>query len=307
MTYAKKKLTGMGAGTPDLMDTQAKCMEETCNLWVPRYNQLGMLSQAIPKPGLAEKKEKQFMEHMEHTVTCVEEAFTYFLENRPDKTRPFVIFGHSQGSIMMTRAIKDHLAGTEHQKYFIAAYLAGGYLPKDLLPMEGDLHECTGPLDSNCIISWDTRIEGVWKPEDGQTGAMALWPHSLYRLLHHKYCEEETAKDPDSKPRVQINPLTWNETAGVDPEVGYLGAKKYNSDEPDMPPDGEWAAAVKSSSHTLWMPKTDPWQTEPGPAYSSGNMHPADVTTWFYNIKQNVAARCAAFEAPAAESEPNAE
>lgn len=124
MTYAKKKLTGMGAGTPDLMDTQAKCMEETCNLWVPRYNQLGMLSQAIPKPGLAEKKEKQFMEHMEHTVTCVEEAFTYFLENRPDKTRPFVIFGHSQGSIMMTRAIKDHLAGTEHQKYFIAAYLA---------------------------------------------------------------------------------------------------------------------------------------------------------------------------------------
>ena len=87
--------------------------------------------------------------------------------------------------MITARAIKDRLAATEHQKYFIAAYLAGGYdvVPKDLLPMEGALHECTGPLDSNCIISWDTRIEGVWKPEDGQTGAMALWPHSLYRPL----------------------------------------------------------------------------------------------------------------------------
>lgn len=295
MGYAKgDKLTGSAAGTKDLLDTQAKALSETCNMWVPRYNQLGMLSLGKAEPGMSDAKAQEFVEHCTEAIDDLKKAFQEFLDERTDKTRPFFIFGHSQGSILMTRVIKDCLAGSEHQKHFVAAYLAGGYIPIDLVPLlGGDIHVCTGPEDTNCIISWDTRLIDIWEPSKINEGFLGLWPHSIYWLIFDKYCEEPTAKDPESKPRVEVSPLTWSTAAG--PGQGYLGARLYQQEEPEMAP-ATFGEGVKPGPHEVWVPDPKQWMTDPGPAAGIGNLHPADVTLWFYNIKDNVAKRLNAFK-----------
>jgi alpha-beta hydrolase superfamily lysophospholipase len=57
-------------------------------------------------------------------------AFRHFLEARPDKKRPFFVAAHSQGAILMSKVIADCVEPSpEHRSRFVAAYLAGGYVP----------------------------------------------------------------------------------------------------------------------------------------------------------------------------------
>jgi len=307
--YAKgcppKGLTGMAAGTPDLMDDQASAFKETCNIWAPRYSQVGLLSLGKATPKMSDAQEAKFKAAMDKATADVVEAFNLFLSTRPDKSRPFVILGHSQGSIIATKVIKDVLAGHNQQKVFVAAYLAGGYIPVDLIPTIGHgIHVCTGPEDTNCIISWDTRTKDVWKPASIHDGGLALWPHILYWVYFDKYCGDmPKEKDPDSKPRVQISPLTWTDAAGG----AYLGAKDHGNDTPQMPPDG-WAEAVTpdKGGMCLWVNNPAPWMKDPGPAAKDGNLHPVDVTMWHYNLKENVAQRVAYHVANQPECKPDA-
>ena len=50
----------------------------------------------------------------------------------------------------------------------------------------------------------------------------------------------------------------------------------------------------KSDGHFLWVADAAHMK-DPGPAAGVGNLHPADVTMWYYNIKDNVAKRVAAW------------
>jgi len=247
------------------------------------------------------------MQAAQVVMADAEAAFKAFLADRPDKSRPFFIFAHSQGSILMTKVIKDCLCGTSHQASFVAAYLAGGYIPVDLMDQlkttyeNGTaMHICNGPEDSNCIISWDTRLKELYHPEKMHDGMLGLWPHYIYWWLFEMAFPEETRKDPESKPRIQINPMTWTQSDGAGDGPGYLGAHQYGEAEPIMPTDAAaFAASVSvTTGHCLWIEDPRPWLkgNDAGPAAKEGNLHPVDVSFWYYNIKENVAKRLAAFQ-----------
>lgn len=294
-------LTGPAAGTPDLWETQAVAMADTCNMWAPRYSQLGMLALGVPSGSCSDDKYKGFMVGLKTVLDDVKAAFAAFLEERPDKTRPFFIFAHSQGSILMTKVIKDCLCGTEHQKRFVAAYLPGGYVPCDVADLlGGGMHICDGPEDTNCIISWDTRLKDIYKPDSIHDGMLALWPHYLYWWMFDKYGEQETRRDPDSKPRVQVNPCTWKQCDGKGNGPGYLGAKQYGEQDPVLPADAaDFSQKIDvTTGHCLWIEDPRAWlkKNDAGPAADGGNLHPVDVSMWFYNIKENVPKRLAAFK-----------
>ena len=55
----------------------------------------------------------------------LEHAFDHFLNSRPDKTRPFIVAGHSQGAILMSRVLATRVEGTQYASKLVAAYLAG--------------------------------------------------------------------------------------------------------------------------------------------------------------------------------------
>jgi hypothetical protein len=101
--FSKGKITGFAAGTPDLLETQASAVSDTCNLWVPRYNQVGMLSLSQSMPGVKAKNIQKFKAAMALAYDDLAAAFRAFLANRPDKKRPFIILAHSQGSILMVK------------------------------------------------------------------------------------------------------------------------------------------------------------------------------------------------------------
>ncbi len=299
LSYARgRKLTGFAAGTPDLLETQASAVSDVCNLWVPRYAQVGMMALGSSKPGASAKKLRKFTAAMQVAFADLAAAFRCFLAERPDHSRPFIILAHSQGSILMVKVIKECLSGTKHEQNLVAAYLAGGYLPKDVVPLlGGNIHVSTGPRDTGCVMSWDTRIRGKFDVNKSTQGMLGLAAHHLYWSFLEKYCAEPTGDEDQSKPRVQVNPLTWAETAGGG--AGYLGSHAYGSTVPEVHVSQNWDSRVgfadgASTGHFLWVADVEHMK-DPGPAAGVGNLHPADVTLWFYNIKENVPKRIQAF------------
>lgn len=286
-------------GRGDLIHEHAGAFAESCNVWAPRYRQMGFLAQgqnldANDPTVLANVKASMAM-----ALADLKAAFKAFLAQRPDKTRPFVIAAHSQGSILMTKVIADCVEGTDAEQCFVAAYLAGGYVSRDLFgTVFQSVHECAGPTDLKCIISYDTRT-AVFEPKSAQNlpFGLGLWPHHLMYHLHDEYCDYGTIEhkmDDCSKPRVQTNPLTWTHTDGVgEGQPGYLGGKAEGKSAPVLAPDG-WGESVKVTDHVLLVDDPKQWWKgieEGGP----GNHHPIDIQFWYYNIQENVGRRIAAW------------
>lgn len=172
-------------------------------------------------------------------------------------------------------------------------------LPLDVFgTVFNEIHPCGGPLDSNCLISWDTRTP-KFVPESLQSLPMGYgaWLHHFYWLVHDKYCARPPAdKDDVSKGRLEINPLNWRSAAGMG-DAGFLGAKKVGSNEPVLPPDHAWAKAVTVTDKAVLVTDPSSWHGKgSGDKGGPGNMHPVEMQFWFFNIRQNVAERLAAFK-----------
>ena len=187
-----------------------------CNVWAPKYRQMGMLSMLMKeKPSAA--KLSSMGKSLRIAFEDLERAFRQFLAQRPDKARPFIIAGHSQGAVLMAKVLKSCVENdAQVRKLFIAAYLCGAYFPLDLFDGEfSHLHACKGPNDTECIIAYDTRT-AAFKPKSLQeiVFGFGLWPNYFYWLLFDKYCDEPTEKDDVGKARLQINPQTWTATGG---------------------------------------------------------------------------------------------
>ena len=89
------------------------------------------------------KAEEKFIKPTLAAYADVKRAFEAFLEQRPDKVRPFVVAGHSQGSILLSKVLRQCVAGQACESYFVAGYLTGGYVPLDLFESGvGAIHNC---------------------------------------------------------------------------------------------------------------------------------------------------------------------
>jgi len=286
---------------PDLIENQAGAFAETCNIWAPKYSQMGMLTMCSPKyMGMeaTDAHRDQWIASLNVAYADVKKAFEDFVAKR-DKARPFIIAAHSQGSFCASKLVAEFIEpeSSDLLDSFVAAYLAGGYLPKDMFgTIYKRTHLCTGPEDKQCIMSWDTRIKGQWEPKMLNEGMLGINIHHAYYLFFDKYCECPAAvTDEEGKDRVQVNPMTWAESNGGE----YMGVKLSTTVEPLLPPDGgaAYGAEVTVNNNNVGIPDPKVWYTEY--PKSGPNFHPKDIQFWFFNIKANVAARVAAFQASA--------
>ncbi|MBM3170094.1 MAG: DUF3089 domain-containing protein [Bacteroidetes bacterium] len=79
-------------------------------------------------------------------------AFEYYLKHF-NKARPFILAGHSQGSLHGAYLLKKYIDGKELQHRMVAAYLPGMALPLDSFKTLGP---CRNPSELECINSWAT-------------------------------------------------------------------------------------------------------------------------------------------------------
>ncbi|HEX4693857.1 DUF3089 domain-containing protein [Sphingomonas sp.] len=129
---------------------QASVFNEVGQVWAPRYRQ-ATFGAFLTSRADAEKA-------LDFAYRDVAAAFDEFLkEIGPD--RPIILAGHSQGSLHLTRLLRERVAGKPLAKRIVAAYVIGWPISKTAdLPSLG-LPECTRADQAGCILSWQSFAE----------------------------------------------------------------------------------------------------------------------------------------------------
>jgi hypothetical protein len=149
--------------------SQASAFNHVGEIWVPKYRQ------AAFGAFLTTKDDAQ--KALDFAYRDVRAAFDAFLEQVP-KGRPIILAGHSQGSLHLTRLLKERVAGSREASRVVAAYVVGWPISVSAdLPALG-LPACQSAEQSGCILSWQSFAEPadpkmvtqVYDASDGLTG-----------------------------------------------------------------------------------------------------------------------------------------
>jgi pimeloyl-ACP methyl ester carboxylesterase len=128
---------------------QASAFNHSPNIWAPKYRQAAFGAFLTDDPRAKQALDAAYAD--------VAEAFDAFLS--ANKKEPFILAGHSQGSLHLLRLIAEKVRSTALTKRIIAAYVIGWPigLTSDL-PALG-LPACATAAQSGCILSWQSFAE----------------------------------------------------------------------------------------------------------------------------------------------------
>ncbi len=140
---------------------QASRFSQVCKVYAPMYPQLTLKAIKETVPPSAGVK----------AFTGVVEAFGEYL-SKFNKGRPFVLIGHSQGSVMLENLLPFAIEGKPAAEKLVSAIILGG----NVLVPEGQLEGgtfahtplCTSAADTGCVIAYSTFLKEP--PEDSFFG-----------------------------------------------------------------------------------------------------------------------------------------
>jgi len=155
--------------------SQASIFEESTNLYVPYYRQFTVNS-LVDMIG-------ESPESLQYIASCdIYNMLDYYFENC-NGGRPFILAGHSQGSVWLTVVLEDYMK--EHPEYYermVAAYVIGYSVTDEYLDRNPHLNFATSAFDTGVIISYNTEGPGN---------------HNAYNCVVKKGA-------------ISINPLSWS-------------------------------------------------------------------------------------------------
>ncbi len=233
---------------------QATAFNGCCAVWAPRYRQAN--GTAFYAPTVDSRRA------VDLAYDDVRRAFASFISQTAD--RPFVLAGHSQGSILAERLLIEEIAGTALQERLVWAVLPGGTATAAGLREHG-LLPCSSGDDLGCVAGWNARGPG-------------FEPNAF-----------ELARS-DDRELLCTNPLDWSD--GV-----HLGAVFL--EDPDSAPRPDFAQS-RCQDGTLVLTEVQPMRRDLpsrildwvlGPE----NYHPVEVQLFFVNIRESSTRRVQAF------------
>ena len=271
--YATFDNAEMRKGAQDDYIGQASAYADSTNVFVPYYRQAGMprMTKAWKETGDCESAISG-MPYNDITA-----ALEYYFKNY-NNGRPFIIAGHSQGSVIAKLVLKKYC--TEHPEYYrrmVAAYVIGYAVTKDDLKANPHLKFATGERDTGVIISWNT--EGIKNVEENVSTAVLL-PNSM-----------------------SINPLNWKLDDTYAPASMNLGSLVLNpkTGELEIGDIGADAQVVPGRGVIVTNAKVQPMPEDLAKVahefFGSDGRHESDYSFYYNNIKDNVAKRIAAYTA----------
>ncbi len=128
----------------------ASPFNKSLNIWAPRYRQAAIGAFLTDKP--------EARQALDLAYGDVLAAFDVFIAAQ-GKDTPIILAGHSQGSLHLTRLLKERVAGTPLARRVIAAYVIGW--PVSIahdLPSLG-LPACATADQPGCVISYSSFAE----------------------------------------------------------------------------------------------------------------------------------------------------
>lgn len=181
---------------------------DCCNFYAPRYREAHISAFVKPENPTLLERELSF-QALELAYRDVETAFDSFLAMR-DPARPFIIAGHSQGSLHAFRLMETRIDGTDLQRQLVAAYPIGFWFSADKLergPTSIRLCETAG--QTGCFVTYDTYGDAG----EGRdvSGTITHW---------YKTGWEWTSGDKT----LCVNPISWRADTAQAPRSEHKGA-----------------------------------------------------------------------------------
>ncbi len=151
MDISRKDLRKSAEG---LLVAQAGVYSPYANVFAPFYRQQSAATQSMePNNG----GRNAFEDPIFRTgYSDVERAFDYYIEHlNPD--RPFLLAGHSQGSMVVIELMRRRMEDPQLQKRLVAAYAIGYTVKKDDLEQYPQMKLARGETDTGVIITYNTQ------------------------------------------------------------------------------------------------------------------------------------------------------
>lgn len=245
---------------------QAAAFNGCCAVYAPRYRQAN--GTAFTRPSADGDRAIAL------AVEDVRRAFDAF-HSRRGADRPFILAGHSQGSVVAEQLLYDVISNKPLRNQLVAAYLIGGGVTSaGLRERAPDIPPCRSAEDLHCVVAWNARGPSYVSTDLD---------------LHRR----------DGREWLCTNPLSWRDDGALAPRELNLGAVFLETD--DHAPrlafaDAQCAGGTLVVAHTDTAPRDLPSRILDH-VMGSGNYHPIEYQIFFMNLRQNAGARVAAFRA----------
>jgi hypothetical protein len=255
---------------------QTSAFNGCCRIYAPRYRQATLY--AFLGKGASENGA------LDLAYQDVLRAFDTYIAKYNDG-RPFILAGHSQGSLHGMRLLQEHIAGTPLVHRMVAAYLVGYAIPLDLRVPDGT-GPCRGPTDLGCYLSWNSLSETA--DRSGWQQNTAIWLDKQYQPIA-------------GRALTCMNPLDWT-LDGSEPAAANLGSVGFGLDGvmPALQKAATGAACIDGV--LIVAPPTKDEHFTYG--VFGGNYHIYDYNLFYMNIRQNLADRIGAYEKAVAARQP---
>ena len=201
-------------------------------------------------------------------------AFSYYI-NHFNQGRPFILAGHSQGSLMLRYILSDYLGKhPDVLSRMIAAYCIGFSITENFMDKNPHLKFAEGAADTGCVISYNTEAPDYCGPN------ITLAPESLV-----------------------INPISWRRDETLAPASQSLGSRIVLRDASGS------LTAVEDRPHYAdarldlargvvvcsTVPASDFRVAGQEAAFPEGVMHTGDYPLYYYDLRKNAEDRTAAW------------
>ena len=243
---------------------QGAVFEESANVFAPYYRQVNM---AVASAMSREEQEAAFGSVPKEDVFA---ALDYYFENL-NGGRPFILAGHSQGSIMQSLVLSEYMkAHPEYLERMIAAYVIGYSITGDYLKANPHLKFAEGADDTGVIVSWNTESSA----NEGKDNVVVL---------------------PGA---ISINPLNWKRDETYASAEENLGGYLFNYEAEKLEIVPNAADAQINLNRGVVITTTQVVESVSGTTvFGPGSFHENDYDLYYNNIKDNVAKRIAAYQA----------
>jgi hypothetical protein len=246
---------------------QASAFNGCCRIYAPHYRQATFYSFF--------GQDESARASLDLAYQDVEHAFDAYIEHF-NHGRPFILAGHSQGSLHGMRLLQERIAGTPLAQRLVAAYLVGYAIPQDM-GLAG-IGPCRSATETGCYLTWNSVLPSAGR-EFWQKNALIWFDHRYQPIAGRKL--------------TCVNPLTYqlDDTATASANLGGFG----------FPPDGtplqKPIAALTGADCTDGLLIVTPPQDNPELTRGvlGGSYHIYDYNLFYLNLRQNLTVRTGAY------------
>ena len=244
------------ADVQGLLKAQAGVYSGAANLFAPYYRQVSFAA-------LDPNEDMTLNSYFRIGADDVHRAFDYYL-NFLNQGRPFILAGHSQGSVVLLDLLRSRFKDPALQEKLVAAYLIGYSVTRDDLRKYPWIKAAQGADDTGVVVSWNTQ-------EPGATGSPVL-----------------------RKGAICINPLSWRTDDAMADRNLNLGAVFFDDFKGKVLRMVPQYAGARVNTKTGALETVPPDKMEAG-RFPPGVLHKFDYAFWYRNLERNVQTRVDAY------------